>query len=296
MQSPDKVEFFRMMTLCFPMNTAPGFASAGLFVAENHPIHPTRVLDTAVLLLGNTGVYPIVQDGREYLLQPGSFLVLFPHHTHGGIHPASEKQSHFWCHFTLPSHDKAEEMPTEMCILPEFGYLEQAEKFRLLFRQLIDASQTVYPQKQAGERICDAYCTILLQELSQAWIGQNQKAADSSSASRGIVEKVREYLRLHACRENIRIADLAAQYHYNAGYLSEIFHRETGMTIVAYLQHLRIEEAKRLLLTTDYHIDTIATLSGFGDAKYFMKVFKRTTNVTPTEYRYSYYHIHENNH
>lgn len=288
-----------MMTLCFPMDISPRFSSAGLFIAENHPIHPSRVLDTAVLLLGNTGVYPIVQDGREYLLQPGSFLVLFPHHSHGGLHPASEKQSHFWCHFTLPAHtvvdlDTIDSPPPDTCILPEFGSIEQAEKFRLLFRQLIDASQTAYPQQQAKETICDAYSSILLHTLSQAWIGQTTDS--SSGASRGVVEKVREYLRLHACSENIRIADLAAQYHYNAGYLSEIFHKEMGMTIVAYLQRLRIEEAKRLLLTTEYHVDTIATLSGFGDPKYFMKVFKRLTNVTPTEYRYSYYRIHENNH
>lgn len=291
-----------MMTLCFPIDSSPCFSSAGLFVAQNRPTHPDRVLDTAVLLLGNEGVYPIVQDGREYLLQPGTFLVLFPQHRHGGIHPASEKQSHFWCHFTLSDHvvvdDDLEGPPlSQSCILPEFGYIEQAEKFRLLFRQLIDASQTVYPQAEVRAHICNAYTTILLHELSAAWLGQTEATSGASSgASRGIVEKVREYLRLHACSENLRIADLAARYHYNAGYLSEIFHRETGMTIVSYLQKLRIEEAKKLLLTTDYHVDTIASLSGFGDPKYFMKVFKRITNVTPTEYRYSYYHIHENNH
>jgi len=290
-----------MFALQFPIHTPLTFASAGLFVASDHPLHPTRVLDTAVLLLGITGVYPIMQDGREYHLEPNTFMLLFPQHIHGGTHPASDKQSHFWCHFYLPMQMICTSNTAVTCsdteyVLPEFGYIQKAEKFRLLFRQLIDASQNKYPSPASREYICNAYTTIIIHELCQEWMRQNGNTAPSGITSSGIVEKVREYIRLHACTEKISIAELAARHHYHAGYLSEIFHKETGMTIISCIQNTRIEEAKKLLLTSDAHVDTIAQLSGFGDPKYFMKVFKKHTNVTPTEYRYAYYHIHENNH
>lgn len=63
------------------------------------------------------------------------------------------------------------------------------------------------------------------------------------------------------------------------------FKRYTKMNFVKYLQNFRINESRRLLLTTDYRISEISRMTGFRDDKHFMKVFKSICGVSPSEYR-----------
>jgi len=63
------------------------------------------------------------------------------------------------------------------------------------------------------------------------------------------------------------------------------FTQATGLPPISYVQHLRVEEAKRQLEGTDAAIDQISFEVGYEDAAAFRRVFKRITNVTPGEYR-----------
>ncbi|MNO02326.1 HTH-type transcriptional regulator YesS [compost metagenome] len=57
------------------------------------------------------------------------------------------------------------------------------------------------------------------------------------------------------------------------------------MNFIDYLIELRIREAKRLLAQNDSRIYDVAGAAGFKDVKYFSKVFKKITGLTPVEYR-----------
>ena len=104
---------------------------------------------------------------------------------------------------------------------------------------------------------------------------------------------MKEYLRIHA-REDISAAHLASVFHYNPDYLTHIFREEYGTTICAYTNSVRIEEAKKLLLDSDLKIGDVAAAVGFRDVKYFMKAFKRSAGVTPSEFRQSHFRVHMN--
>jgi len=54
---------------------------------------------------------------------------------------------------------------------------------------------------------------------------------------------------------------------------------------VAYLQRLRVEEAKRLLERTDAPVDDVCVRAGYDEAAAFRRVFKRVTSLTPAAYR-----------
>lgn len=71
------------------------FASAGQFIAGGASIHPRRTLPTAVLLAGVSGRYPIAQEGRAYVLEADTFMLLFPFREHMGTAPAEGNQSHY---------------------------------------------------------------------------------------------------------------------------------------------------------------------------------------------------------
>lgn len=270
------------------------FATAGQFVARNHPLHPRRCLDSHVLLIGCTGTYPITQGSRNYTLGEGDFMLLVAGEEHYGIAPASAGQSHLWCHFhTVESTSITAD--TTGCeaklVLPEFGKIMHMEKFRILFRQLIDAEYRDYADPRSRQSICDAYIRILLAELYDDCCA----AQTDDHAGRGdvLAAQVTEWIRLHA-KDGIQPHDVAAHFQYSNDYLTKILRQATGMTISTCINRHRLETAKKHLINTDLRINEIAERSGFSDEKYFMKVFRQYEHVTPTEYRKTYYRVHIN--
>lgn len=63
------------------------------------------------------------------------------------------------------------------------------------------------------------------------------------------------------------------------------FKMAAGSTLIEYLQNLRIEEAQRLLETSQMPVDDISVQAGYADASFFRRLFKRLTGLTPREYR-----------
>jgi transcriptional regulator GlxA family with amidase domain len=63
------------------------------------------------------------------------------------------------------------------------------------------------------------------------------------------------------------------------------FANATGLTPIAYVQRLRIEDAKRRLERTDASVDEISWRVGYEDSAFFRRLFKRTTGLAPAAYR-----------
>lgn len=75
--------------------------------------------------------------------------------------------------------------------------------------------------------------------------------------------------------------------------LKRRFKAATGLSVMDYLQNLRIEEAKRLLETTDRPVDEIGFQIGYEDPSFFRRLFKRRTGVAPAQYRRVFKPIHQ---
>jgi len=67
--------------------------------------------------------------------------------------------------------------------------------------------------------------------------------------------------------------------------LKRRFRAATGMTLIEYLQNLRVEKAKRLLEGDALPVDEISAETGYEDASFFRRLFKRRTGLTPSQYR-----------
>jgi|GEM_PF-929838 len=71
-------------------------------------------------------------------------------------------------------------------------------------------------------------------------------------------------------------------------HLSRMFKQEMGASIIQYLHKLRVEQAKKYLLSTSGKVVSIGQEVGFPDATFFNKVFKKYEGCTPTEYKQRY--------
>lgn len=98
------------------------------------------------------------------------------------------------------------------------------------------------------------------------------------------VRQCMEYILRHA-REKVSLDELAQEVNLSPKYLSDLFHRETGQTILTYIQKQKIREAKFLLRHTDNSLSEVSQLLNFSSQSYFTAVFRKTTGMTPRQYR-----------
>jgi two-component system response regulator YesN len=89
-------------------------------------------------------------------------------------------------------------------------------------------------------------------------------------------------------RSNLSIKQVAAQYFLNPVYLGKAYHEKFGRGLLDRIHDLRIEEAERLLRTTDLISKEVAEQVGYSQYNYFLKQFERRIGLKPMDYRASY--------
>ena len=99
----------------------------------------------------------------------------------------------------------------------------------------------------------------------------------------------REQYKEMTFENNQQILDLTMRAAYSMGMSAAYFSRkikaETGATFLEKLTELRVSNAKKRLLMTGLPVGEIGRSVGYPDSNYFVKVFKRSTGLTPSEYR-----------
>ncbi|MBD1366699.1 AraC family transcriptional regulator [Mucilaginibacter sp. ZT4R22] len=80
----------------------------------------------------------------------------------------------------------------------------------------------------------------------------------------------------------------AAQLNVSESYLNEALKKTTGMTVSYWITQEVVLEAKRLLYYSEMNTKEIAHTLGYEDPTYFSRIFKRTANLTPLEFRRHY--------
>lgn len=108
-----------------------------------------------------------------------------------------------------------------------------------------------------------------------------------SSSSALQVAKAQKFIKDNFQNAELSLNSVTEHLCVSTSHFSSIFKEQTGMTFVEYLTHLRMEKAKQLLTFTDRRTYEITEDIGFSDPHYFCVIFKRTTGLTPTEYRES---------
>lgn len=106
---------------------------------------------------------------------------------------------------------------------------------------------------------------------------------DSQQKDRMIVS-ITKYLQNHL-QKDVSLNVLAQEFHLNAQYISQLFKSEIGVGFLTYLTNIRIEHAKKLLLSTDDAISDISDQCGYNDYRVFTKVFKKKEGITPSQFR-----------
>lgn len=147
------------------------------------------------------------------------------------------------------------------------------EEIRNIFLSL---SQKVHePESEGFSALSEFYrlCGLIYPSLSHV---MNRKLPQA-------LQNALEYINEHYCTI-ARVGEVANACFISESHLYHLFSEYFGISPIAYLNCLRIQEATELLITTDRPIGTIAFELGFHSEYYFRKVFRYITGVLPSQY------------
>jgi|GEM_PF-5932136 len=99
-----------------------------------------------------------------------------------------------------------------------------------------------------------------------------------------IVENIMSYVRDNYDKV-MSLENIAREVRLSPSHVGKIFKMETGVTIFDFVIKTKIDKAKEYLKDIRYNISEVATKTGYMDTKYFAKLFKKQTGLTPSEYR-----------
>jgi|WetSurMetagenome_2_1015567.scaffolds.fasta_scaffold227966_2 AraC-like DNA-binding protein len=276
------------------------YISCGQFIKDGNWIHDKRNIDSFEIIYGVKGCAYIQQDDDRFEVTPGKALLLLPGHEHKGYKESESEVSFYWMHFKCAESfellcDKAAQSlmfplasgsylnnSCHFVMIPVFFKPNESEKLIIQIKQLLHCAYS----KNFMTLTNNYLVTLVLMELSQQAVASSSNELRDETSRK--FSEIIEWLRVNI-NKNFTVAEIADKFNFNKDYLCRIFKRHTGMPIIKYINGIKIAKAKELLCCSELSIKEIAYKMGFSDAKYFMKLFKTYENLTPSEYRSSYY-------
>lgn len=166
------------------------------------------------------------------------------------------------------------------------------------FRQILTAvryglQQDGSADEQFYQRMEDGLwqCTNaqeLLRLLQDGVSGElNRLRRERSQREARPITDAKHFIQQHY-QESLRLEDVSNAVGFNATYFSAMFKKETGQNFMDYLTELRMNKAKELLCGDECSVQDVAEQVGYRDLKYFSRLFKKTTGISPSDYKKLY--------
>jgi AraC family transcriptional activator of pobA len=250
--------------------------------------YPHRHDDFYEILFITKGTGKYIIDMQEYEIKPNSVFFLSP----GQIHEIafSEDINGYIFLFTSSFYLSNKTDPYKLFEFPFFYSLKydnpplylqnnsQANELDALFRKAIaEIDIHAIDSKEAIHAILD-----LLLIYCKRWYPQTE----GSHLKKGhiLIKRFKQLIE-DKCTENLNVKEYADLLHVTANYLSETVKESTGRTPTDFINDRMTLEIKRLLTHTQLTIQEIAYQLNFSDQSNFSKYFKKTSGLSPGEFR-----------
>lgn len=113
----------------------------------------------------------------------------------------------------------------------------------------------------------------------------SERVRNRSEVNEKLKEDVLNYLDEHYTDANLSQTQVTDHFQISVYSLTKMFNSQIGMGFVKYVNAKRVEYAKELLVTTELSVKDIAGMVGIPDDNYFSRIFRKYTDLSPSEYR-----------
>lgn len=238
--------------------------------------------------LGNKAIYFIENKSFEVNTHDVIFIDKFTYHKTWYQNNDTVER------FLIYISDKTLKMIEDQNILKKILQLFQKRKllFPATFNKLMlkELSEKIYPLcKQNTDIISKLRAEFALLELLllMAELVEKGAAVESNihfNTKEHKIAQVIDYINNNYNSE-ITLDMLSKRFFLNKYYLCHVFKEIVGTSIIDYVIEKRLAEAEKLLRYSDYNVTQISQLVGFNNVSYFITLFKRKYNCTPSVFQ-----------
>lgn len=150
-----------------------------------------------------------------------------------------------------------------------------------LMREMMAAQEKASDVELVSSYLIQKIWHILYQNTDVEHMGKKENYSASSLAR---LQLMMQYIH-QKFAYNISLSDIADQAKVSKSTALNLFQRYLGISPVTYLINYRLQEAAKLLASTEKKVTVISKDTGFDNVDYFCKAFKKYYKLTPTEYR-----------
>lgn len=255
---------------------------------------PTESHDFWELVCAEKGNIICTAGEKEILLKEGEVLFHKPNEIHSlradGIHAPNIVVISFECISEAIHFFENRKMTLNKGLLRFiYAIIEESKKTFDIppFAPELKKMQLLSSPTLGGQQLIKNYLELLLINLMRGESENNNPQAiflSKDNYEEFISKHVIDYMREHIF-ENLNVQKICSTLHYNRSYIFKQFKKNTGSSIMAYFNEMKIEKAKELLRETDMSVASISETLSFESPNYFSKLFKKTTGHTPSTYR-----------
>ena len=172
----------------------------------------------------------------------------------------------------------------------EFEYAQKALHYGGVYDYLLKPLQ--YDQSLAVITNCLAQIgemrneSRIVEKSSDIVVKENQLLTEPIEREKGLelFIQIEAYIEQHI-NQDLTLNKVAEHFFYNPSYLSRLFKSKLNQNYMSFVSEIRIKSAQKYLENPNYSVAEVSEKCGYKSYKHFVKVFKRITNLTPTEYR-----------
>lgn len=253
---------------------------------------PLHWHDEIEMIYFKKGSFKYSLNTEEYLIEDPALAFVGSGQLHG-IEPIKmQYESAIVFNTEMLSYRHYDEVQSEM-IMPLISgelvlpvLIKPEEK---IFKKLISIYEQLLKVLKGKGRMKHAFAKAYLLEIlallyENGYLKKKKISPAVESEKIETIKTLLAYLNTHY-GEKVTIGSMAELLNLNEQYFCRFFKKHFGKTFTEYLNEVRVEQAAKLLKSTDYKIIDIAAECGFENAGYFIKRFKKIKGVTPINYR-----------
>ena len=249
---------------------------------HHFPVHKHDYY-TEILYIVN-GESDFLIDDNDYYAKSGDIVLFNSGVVHEEFHALKNNIDAYYCAISNIQFKNFKElwlMPTNGDpVLHTDNYQEQIKN---IFQDLYKEGCSRQP---GSNNICNSLVLILSILILRIINEENRVLTNiaNTNSTYVLVETIKNYVNANVS-SSLVIEKIADHFHLSPSYVSHIFKSIAGMPLMKYHNNKRMDEAKRLLLSTNLPVCEIAYTIGFQNTNHFYLPFKKYTGVTPQEYR-----------